>query len=125
MNIFWLIWGIIGFIAWLFTYHSIRKQWFNIFGYEYWKSKYNSILYLLCLLLPFWVFGGLLSLIYWMVVIDKKNWSLYFNIKRYERKLLLKEFRNEYPKKQMKCLSIFDNISCSRFKYDENDNNKK
>lgn len=94
-NVIWLIWGIIGFIAWLFTYHSLRKQWYNKFGFEYWKSKNNFMLYFLCLLLPYWVLGGFLSLIFWMVVIDKKNWSIYFNIKRYERKLLLKEFRNE------------------------------
>jgi formate hydrogenlyase subunit 3/multisubunit Na+/H+ antiporter MnhD subunit len=50
-----LIWCIIGVIAWLFTYHSIRKRWYNNFGYEYWKSKYNLILYLMYILLPFWV----------------------------------------------------------------------
>lgn len=121
MNIFWLIWGIIGFVSWLFTYHSMRKRWYNNIGYEYWKSKNKLILYLICMLLPYWVLGGLLSLIYWMVVIDKKDWSLYFNIKRYERRKLLKEYRKEYPKSKMKCLSIFDNISCPMFKKNINE----
>jgi Na+/melibiose symporter-like transporter len=90
-----LIWCIIGVIAWLFTYHSLRKQWYDAFGYEYWKSNNNSSLNMICIFFPYWIFGGLLSLIYWMIMIDKKHWSLYFNIKRYERKHHLKVFRDE------------------------------
>ena len=108
-----IIWLILGFLGWLFTYHSIRKQWYNIFKYEYWKSKNNMPLITICVLFPFWIIGGLNTILYFMITIDKKNWSLYFNIKRYERKQLLKKYREEYPNNKMKCLSIFDNISCS------------
>jgi Na+/melibiose symporter-like transporter len=89
-----IIWVIIGIIAWLFTYHSYRKRWY-IEHNEYWKNNHKLILIIVCVLFPYWLFGGLLSLIYWMILIDRQYWSFYFNIKRYERKQLLKEFRNE------------------------------
>ena len=110
---FKIIWCIFGFVAWLFTYHTIRKDFYMSFKIEYWK--YNKwFMIALCIMIPIYIYGGLLLLLllFNMLIFKPKSWSLYFNIKRYERKLLLKEFRNEYPKKQMRCLSIFDDISC-------------
>jgi predicted small integral membrane protein len=82
-----IIWLLLGLIGWLFTYHSIRKEWYDFFKCEYWKSKHKKGLLALCILSPILIFGGLLTILLSMTTINKKNWSLYFNIKRYEKKL--------------------------------------
>lgn len=51
-----------------------------------WNSKSGKmILIITCICFPFWIIGGLWTILYWALCYDKKYWSLYFNIKQYEK----------------------------------------
>lgn len=78
---FIIIWCIIGLIGWLFTYHSWRKRWYIEHSIELWKSENKILLIFLIITIPLFLFGGICTLWYWMLVTDKKYWSLWFRIK--------------------------------------------
>ena len=84
------IWLLIGFIGWFMTYHSARKEWYIEFNEEYWKSDYHSALIALCIVSPIYICSGPLMII--LTLIFFKYPCLYFNIKRYEKKHLLKKY---------------------------------
>ena len=88
MNSVYIIWCLLGVIGWFLTYHTIRKFWYCEFKENLWKTKYNTTLILICIFFPFWIIAGPYSAIYWLLCYDKKYWSLYFNIKQYEKRQL-------------------------------------
>jgi uncharacterized membrane protein len=85
-----IIWLLIGLIGWFVTYHSMRKDWYITYHKEYWKSKYKSGLILLCILSPILICSG--PIIFLLTLLSSNGkLSFYFNIKRYEKKLLNKK----------------------------------
>ncbi|MCK9417691.1 hypothetical protein M0Q97_13695 [Candidatus Dojkabacteria bacterium] len=77
-----IIWCLLGVIGWFFTYHTIRKNWYYEFDEDLWKTKYKTVLIVICICFPLWVICGLWTTIYWLLCYDKKYWSLYFKIKK-------------------------------------------
>lgn len=84
-NNMYIIWGFLGLIGWVFTYNTLRKYWYIKLHKDIWKTDQKIILILLYICFPIWIIGGLWSIIYWAMCYNKKYWSLYFNIKRYEK----------------------------------------
>lgn len=75
-----IIWLLIGLVGWFFTYHSIRKYWYDLYQENYWKSQEKIVLIVMFIFLPVWLMCGLFSLIYFMMNIERKYWTLYFKI---------------------------------------------
>ena len=80
------IWCILGLIGWFFTYHTVRKFWYERYHKDMWKTNQRILLIAQIICFPIWIISGLLSIIYWGLCYDKKYWSLYFNIKQYEKR---------------------------------------
>ena len=83
MNWLEFTWLVLGVFGWFICYHSARKEWYMEFKEEYWTASSHMGLNILCIIFPIYICAGPITL--------NKYHSLYFNIKRYERKQLLKK----------------------------------
>lgn len=75
-----IIWLLIGLVGWFFTYHSIRKYWYDLYQENYWKSQEKIVLIVMFIFLPVWLMCGIFSILYWMLLYNRKYWTLYFKI---------------------------------------------
>lgn len=75
-----IIWLLIGLVGWFFTYHTIRKYWYDLYQEDCWKSQSKIVLIVMYICFPLWIFGGIFSILYWMLLYNRKYWTLYFKI---------------------------------------------